>query len=215
MNHGKEFRFYAYKKIISFTHSIRSRKDIIELILNLITKEYLSDSQHKQDISIIFYMAKMVRVFIYERLDKIHSFNIPFLIKGTHDGFGFFNKQNILITAEIVSFLKTVFHQVDIANPKLYSNIEHIFDILNEYNIKEELFDSYFGLIIDLLSFEPGYLRYDHDVDNIKINHPEYHIDFNYSQNGTFKLGLNKMLSEYDFINLVDIQSCKIFFINN
>lgn len=218
----KKVEFYAFKNVIKFTHSIRTRKDIIELILNIITKENLHIPKNKEDISIIFYVDKMLRVFIYENIDKIHSFSIPFLIKENNFEIGkeekkfvFFNKNYIKITDEAISFLKAVFLKINIDRPKFTDRIEYIFyEMLEEYNINDvELINNYFELIIDLLSFEPAYVRYDHDITNIKQNHPEYHLDFNYSQGATFKIGLQKNLSIQEFIDVLDIKSKNLLFI--
>lgn len=220
----KKVEFYAFKNVIKFTHSIRKRKDIIELILNIITKENLHIPKNKENISIIFYIDKMLRVFIYENIDKIHSFSIPFLIKENsfergeeEKRFVFSNKNNIKITDEAISFLKAFFFNINIDTPKFRNNIEYIFyETLEEYNINdEEVVNNYFELIIDLLSFEPAYVRYDHDITNIKQNHPEYHLDFNYSQDATFKIGLQKNLSVQEFIDILDIKSKSLIFIDS
>ena len=210
---NRKLKFYAYKNVIKFTHSLRSRKDIINLILSLITKEFWSNNKGSRDISTVFYIDKMSRVFIYESIDKIHSFGIPFFIKAAQDSFFVFNKSNELLDSKLISFLKAIFIKIDIDKPNFYKDIESIFEILKEYDIQENEFYLYLTPIFELLTFETGYLRYDHDIQRENVNHPEYHIDFNYSQNTTFKLGLHKKLSCQEFINLVDIKNNGIFFI--
>lgn len=210
---SRKLKFYAYKNVIKFTHSLRSRKDIINLTLSLITKGFWSNNKGSRDISTIFYIDKMSRVFIYESIDKIHSFAIPFFIKETQDSFSVFNKSNELLDPKLISFLKAIFRKIDINKPNFYQDIDSILEIIEEYEIKENEFSLYLTPIMELLTFEPGYLRYDHDIQRASSHHPEYHIDFNYSQNTTFKLGLHKKLSCQEFINLVDIKNNEIFFI--
>jgi hypothetical protein len=60
-----------------------------------------------------------------------------------------------------------------------------------------------FSLLEEILQFEPSYIRYDHDPvrQNGKM-HPLHHLDINYSQYGTFKIGLNNRIESEYFENL-------------
>ena len=55
----------------------------------------------------------------------------------------------------------------------------------------------------EILQFEPSYIRYDNDPinQNGKL-HPLNHLDINYSQYGTYKLGLQNTINDYYFENL-------------
>ena len=59
-----------------------------------------------------------------------------------------------------------------------------------------------------LLSFEPGYLRYDYDDNEGRVDektHPINHIDIFFSGNNTFKVGLRKRIVFDDLKKIVDI----------
>lgn len=63
-------------------------------------------------------------------------------------------------------------------------------------------------ILEEIIQFEPAYIRYDHDPDNEngKI-HPLDHLDINYSQSGTYKLGLFNSISNSFFENIQNTTS--------
>lgn len=55
----------------------------------------------------------------------------------------------------------------------------------------------------EIMQFEPSYIRYDNDPDNQNGKlHPLNHLDINYSQYGTYKLGLQNTIKGEYFENL-------------
>jgi len=55
----------------------------------------------------------------------------------------------------------------------------------------------------EIIQYEPSYIRYDNDPANENGKfHPLDHLDVNYSQYGTYKLGLPKYITEKYFENL-------------
>ena len=70
--------------------------------------------------------------------------------------------------------------------------------------------------LLYLLSFESGYLRYDHDEDENRedpILHPVDHIDLFYSSNSTFKIGLQDRIDVDDLKSILSINE-KCYSIN-
>ena len=64
----------------------------------------------------------------------------------------------------------------------------------------------------EIMQFEPSYIRYDNDPDNQNGKlHPLDHLDINYSQYGTYKIGLSKSISGVYFENLQNINTDCIF----
>ena len=55
------------------------------------------------------------------------------------------------------------------------------------------------NLYLKLLSFEPCYIRYDHDAVHVSEEHPLDHFDLNYSKNASFKVGLKRYLMIENF----------------
>lgn len=63
-------------------------------------------------------------------------------------------------------------------------------------------------LLEEIFQFEPSYIRYDFDPDNANGKlHPLNHLDLNYSQYGTFKLGLFETITQGYFENLQNIKT--------
>ena len=63
-------------------------------------------------------------------------------------------------------------------------------------------------LLEEMLSFEPGYIRYDIDEQNENGTlHPLHHLDVNYSAYGAYKIGLNAKLVNGYFENILDIST--------
>jgi hypothetical protein len=55
-----------------------------------------------------------------------------------------------------------------------------------------------------LLFLEWGYLRYDHDPSHAIVDiHPADHFDVNFTQRGSYKLGLNKPVDVNDIISII------------
>jgi hypothetical protein len=70
--------------------------------------------------------------------------------------------------------------------------------------------DSYslWGLLQQLMTFEDGYLRYDHDPQRVDgRRHPLDHLDLCYSPGSTFKLGFNDRITKATFLDLLDTGS--------
>ena len=60
----------------------------------------------------------------------------------------------------------------------------------------------------ELMMFEEGYVRYDHDARNKNgLLHPLNHCDVFYSSNATFKIGLEKRISLEVFMDLLNLET--------
>lgn len=149
---------------------------------------------------------KMSRLFFYKD-EKYFSISFPFTI--------IFNDNEVV---ELTS------HSGKKLNNKSISAIISILDS-PEFKLNPSLIDFYIepnsidssGLFLleDIFLFEPSYIRYDFDPknENGKL-HPLNHIDVNYSQYSTFKLGLSKAITEEDFENLQNTKTDCSFIIN-
>lgn len=90
---------------------------------------------------------------------------------------------------------------IAILDSKEYKTYHSLLGYQVEPNNKEEEKGLY--ILEEIMQFEPSYLRYDNDPKNENGNlHPLNHIDINYSQHGTFKLGLKKTIDRDYFENL-------------
>lgn len=213
--------FYAYKNIIKYDSAIRDRIDIIRLLLNIFTIPFLHKEKIESGVCIVFQNDENTnRIFIYENESKqIQSFHVPFILKDNEIKLekSFFPGS---ISSEDISLLKTFFNsytEFESSFDKFMGNFWEIFEATEELKLKE---NNYWNLILYLLSFEPGYFRYDNDIEGFKKEfpkrHPIQHLDFYYNNRGTFKIGLYK---EYKTENLIDLTAqntdCKFLDENN
>lgn len=142
---------------------------------------------------------KMSRLFFY-KTDKFFSIAFPF---------------NIYVESEQVSEIRS--YSGGIINNKVVSDMLAILNDVDfkqsmsfrDYQSSEDTIDSYsLGILEEMFGYEPAYIRYDRDIKNAKGKlHPIYHLDVNYSSAGTFKIGLDKHISEDFFEDIQNINT--------
>lgn len=147
---------------------------------------------------------KMSRLFFYKD-QKYFSVSFPLLVSVTDDG-----EINALTTytgskfdskaiSGVISVLNDPGFETDTSFVNFFLNQDH--SDMSDIHLLEELYQS-----------EPSYVRYDCDPTNVSGNiHPLHHLDVNYSQYGTFKLGLSAEIDNAYFENLQNIRTDCIF----
>ena len=111
------------------------------------------------------------------------------------------------ITSAICSILFSVFEKLS-DDDTLETVLEKYWETVSDLEIT--MHDNHLcgKLITFLLSFEPGYVRFDLDETNDTGSvHPREHLDINYSSGSTFKLGLSKALNYDELIDILNINS--------
>lgn len=192
---------------------IRSKQDLLQLLLEaskqLLNADMLKPS-HNCDNTFSISLGDMTRLFFNINDEKIISFVFPFGIEHINNSFRIYGKQtDTIIDAEVISLLKCILNE-NMFSTTFYAPDSSMEDIIMEtledlepYNL--ELYSNIWSILQQLLLFEPGYIRYDHDKKHKRGKfHPEYHFDVNYSNQASFKLGLyNKKKIEFmiDFMN--------------
>lgn len=162
------------------------------------------------DISIVFHIDKMKRVFFYTK-DKIHSMCFPFSINLDKSLKFYFREE--MIDCALISKLITIFLE------ETFEDIYSLTEIAMSNEVIENLVKNdemlLYKLVLHLIQFEDGYLRFDfNDSENEQAEyHPLNHIDFYYSNSNTLKLGLTNQLNFTDSIEIIDT-SKKCYFIN-
>lgn len=142
---------------------------------------------------------KMSRLFFYKE-KKYFSISFPFTILLDGDNIAKLtsytgkNLDNKSISA-VISILDNEQFRL---NPSLI-----------DFYIEPNSIDS-IGLFLleEIFQSEPSYVRYDYDSDNEKGKlHPLSHLDINYSQYSTFKLGFHQEIDQEYFENLQNIKT--------
>ena len=150
---------------------IRNKNDIIRLLVE--TTKFLINSPInsllciRRDRKLILYVDKMSRV-IFSLPNKIFSFQFPFSIKSS------LLRNNLLkinscsgldIDSSITSALINIFKQNDVTSDNFIEGLLcKVWEVIDENGWKGMIDDGDLcNIIRELLMFEPGYFRYDHD----------------------------------------------------
>lgn len=180
---------------------VRSKRDYVKLIV--ISARYLllnfDTSTLACESKIKLLIDKMSRLF-YFKDGKYFSVAFPFLVTLEEDQVQELSTyQGKKVDSEALSKMIEVLD--DPAFKIKHSLIDYFYesDFVSQYTIEllEELFRS-----------ESSYLRYDYDFENMNGKlHPLNHLDINYSNYGTYKLGLNDTISTTTFEDIININT--------
>lgn len=185
-----------------FFSPIRGKKDYVKVLaisarLLLFEDDYSEGVQVNSKMKLI--IDKMSRIFFYNE-NKYFSVSFPFSVQ---------IEENIVTEITTYSGKKL--------DNKSISSIISIIDS-EEFKLNPSLIDTYIepnsidnsdiSLLEEIFQFEPAYIRFDSNPEreNGKL-HPLHHLDVNYSNQGTFKLGLNNHITTTDFENILDTQT--------
>lgn len=142
---------------------------------------------------------KMSRLFFYKD-QKYFSVSFPFSITWA-------NKEVLEVTTYSGKILdnKNISAIISILENEHFKLTHSLIDIFIE---PDSLESSGVFILEEIFQFEPSYVRYDYDPDNENGKlHPLNHLDINYSQNSTFKFGLNESITPTNFENLHNINT--------
>ena len=204
---GKELTFRMSKQIAEMSiKPLRTREEAILLLLYTIrmfdVSIFLTDERsEKVKISI----DKMNRIF-YLLEGKMFSMQFPFCIVDSSNQDNFRIYHNITgnaINSMVLSFLIEVFEKMN----RKEMDFDTIFEVIVGSEVNDDNFTTKekWLLILHLLKYDLGYIRYDIDPEheNEKM-HPLNHLDICLDTAATYKIGLNKKIEFDDFKNILD-----------
>lgn len=190
-------------QVNEFFKPVRSKVNVVKLLMKSI-KYILSGIQASDDDKVgelILVVSKMSRLF-YISEKKSFSIAFPFSVKEISESIEFSSKYVAFIDSKTTSDVISILSNEDAFNHE--SAMEFMIPI-------EELCESeksFWGLILNLLMYEDGYIRYDLDPDRVNGDkHPLHHLDIFYSSNSTFKVGLRSGLEQEVFIDFLSIET--------
>lgn len=155
---------------------------------------------------------KMNRMFFMQD-NKIFSFTIPFSLRENEDGgleiydsSSLVDNKCLVVLIEILTTVKN--------NP---SELIDYMSFLDEHDLSESEIIVVKSTMNTIILNEYGYLRYDEDEERESGEmHPKYHMDINYSNAGTYKLGLEEKIRYQWFQDCLDItKPCKFIKTSN
>lgn len=182
---------------------IRTKKDVIQLLMQAV-KIMLLPPQHIPGAAakLHLHVSKMSRLFVVADL-KIFSLNFPFSTNEVEDGSLQFKTIEYAdigsrVTSQVLSLLDGAFSP---ECREVLTFAEPISDVCDSDG-------EFWSLFHKLLTFEDGYIRYDHDEKNKNGHrHPLHHLDIFYSSSSTFKVGLSAGISFDVFSDVLDLGS--------
>lgn len=177
-----------------FFKPIRNKKDIIKLLMN--TVKYIGTEINigERTGDYIFISIDDMNRFIYQSDNKVFSIRSPFLVKQEESSLKFYTKNVEDIDNYLTSQVLSLINHDKFDTPSFFEFGE----IIEEYF---ENPDKIWSFIMELISYEDGYLRFDNDPDHADERmHPLNHLDVCYSNASTFKVGTyNKPCVNYMF----------------
>lgn len=185
-------------EISNFFSPIRGKRDVILLLMKtvkLINSPLLPIESKRKAGEIILLISKMSRLFFVSDV-KIFSIRFPFFAREIEGQLAISSVyvENIdsKVTSDIISFFSS-------------SDIFEFPDFLDFADYLPDEDERIWNLVRDLLLFEDGYIRFDHDPKNANGTiHPLNHFDIFYTDQCSFKVGTNQKLSVSDMIDLLD-----------
>ena len=143
--------------------------------------------------------------------DKISSFGFEYHIRANNRNLSIqpnniveYNYGTSVIGARAISEAKTIYKALTAREENTYC-----YTVLD---IDETTCDEAFILFESLFMLEPGYIRFDHDINNAdEVLHPLDHFDVNYSKFVHYKLGLPNRATLEEFLDIINKNTrCRI-----
>ena len=184
---------------------LRTKRDLILLVLHVI-RMMESDLVKSEPSNGMVYIVihKMNRMF-FLLPEKMFSIQFPFGMETDNKKVKrFFDYETgMMLDSLLLSKLILLFEFLDRSQ-----TFDEFFDEIMSAGETGECCnsDAIWNLVKRLLSYDAGYLRYDYDEEHEKGNfHPVNHLDINYENAATFKIGVHERLDRERFQNLLDV----------
>lgn len=169
---------------------------------------YNENDAHNCDSRLVLHIKKMSRL-VFVSINKFYSINFPFNFIINEGAVGINYKNLIDLNSRTISDLISILKDSRFNSSNCLDFVEPVCDLESQYQ------DNIWMLLRELLMMEDGYLRFDQDVDGHskakeqgkEHTHPENHIDIFYSNNNTFKVGLEKPILDSMFLDYLDTQT--------
>ncbi len=205
----KEYKFNLNQLFVEkFFQPIRSKVDVIQVLLETIKYMILNPSIKKSDIQgkIILKIEKMSRLFFFTE-NKFFSISFPFSVGYKNETYSFSSKHIKNIDAKLIEQIISIIECDDFNTNCSLDFVEPICDFDDEY-----CDESFWSFLREMLLMEDGYIRYDVDIENYNKfknigeadKHPKHHYDIFYSNQSTFKIGLNSAVIDDEFIDFLN-----------
>ena len=198
---------YCLHEIIFPKCRISSREELLIILLETLRYALIAEKipeNSREENRIVIFVDDMQRIFYFSE-KKFYSITLPFKLQINNEDISF-SYEGIDIDHKFISEAIAFFKSDYYISRSPYDFITPIDRILDEGD------ENFWEIIRYLLTFDIGYVRYDDDEIGFKKaekkgyaqKHPRFHLDVNYSNQATYKLGLLNKLKYLDFIQILD-----------
>jgi len=216
---AKQFEFEIandmHNIVFSVNNLIKTKMQLLDILLRSIRyiMYYPNIQKNKVAGKIIIIVDKMSRIFFFSNNKvKYYTIPLPMTIMKTNnpDSAKYeFELNGIRLTSELIS---SVIQLINSGIEKTSSSLElaELFD-----DVEIQLEKDVWSVFRDLLLSEEGYVRYDEDTNAYNEalkkeepkRHPKNHLDIFLHSHNQFKIGLNKPLSDKEFIDILNLKT--------
>lgn len=180
---------------------LRNKPDIIRFLMRVIKLILISKPSFEeiQGDKAVLVVSKMSRIFFISP-KKHFSICLPFKVKTSENNeVKLYSKcdteMTSMLTSQVLSALES---ETIMTSGNIWDFTAPIIEIY-------EATPDFWSVFRELLIFEDGYIRYDHDAENEAGDlHPLHHLDVCYSSSPAFKLGLKKPLTSASLIDALE-----------
>ncbi|MFV0681216.1 hypothetical protein [Ottowia sp.] len=181
---------------------IRSKNDIIYLLMQSIKIMLLPNVTTLGAVGEMTLQVEKMNRLIFDFEKKIFSINFPFTAIEDNNALTFRSNHHPKIDSKVASEVLSVITKSEKFESK---EVLHFADPISDYC---QFDDDFWSLFRELLMFEDGYIRYDHDESRSNGHlHPLHHFDVFYSSGSTFKLGSANGVSREQFVDVLNLNT--------
>lgn len=210
MNELLYYSIEPFKLNLIFDSAIRHKIDLMKLSLNLMIELVNEEVGFNLDEKSNFVLIKSKDTFRYSIIkeDQIMSAILPFRFNFDENIEFNYNMEVVDLNDfyVLLSCVDKVKYEIDNGMDLLSDDIRSLIDevLIQELNLNNTLEYKYKKLLNHMFFQEDGYLRFDYDEENCDGHlHPLNHLDVNYSNSSTFKLGIKSRINFHTFWDIL------------
>ncbi len=178
---------------------LRTKSEILVALMKC-TKYMMIGNTVPEDRKVgemILVISKRSRIFLASG-DKYYSLVFPFSVTEHEGALSFSSKLITSVDNKVTSDVIGILNESNLNG--LRDSLEYVEGIV-DLEMSEPLF---WPFLVGLLTYEDGYVRYDHDpVNQDGDSHPLDHYDFFYSADASCKIGLRDRVDVGEMIKFV------------
>lgn len=203
-------------------NSIRNNSSAVKLIFpvcshiaNLSIADLYFDIPTNPLPYVVLYISDSMNRLIWENENRqLHSIHFPFFVSD-NGSFLKLHYHGIEIDSQAIQALTRLFISEDL-QVSFDGLFEEFLETTKEFDLSSLRQQEIWVLYQYLCSFEVGYLRYDYDPEHEDgQRHPLHHLDINFSNACTYKIGLTSNMEVDAFVDLLNLETdCKYISLN-